>query len=159
MLGILASVYVLFMALSRSEAGLFVTLFINLYSLVLVFHWLGKIIYARRTELDYRPDKSPEREAAQTAFETVKKRKKCLASIYAQRHQVHGLPMLLAHIEGEDNSLEAHAWFHDELMQWDDKKLAVEHARFYIKALRSAGIHDIANQIQRESQYIDPTFS
>ncbi|MGH8119746.1 MAG: hypothetical protein ACRESK_03930, partial [Gammaproteobacteria bacterium] len=143
----------------HSGTGLFVTLFINLYSLVLVFHWLGKIIYARRTELDYRPDKSPERDAELATLETIKKRKKCLESIYAQRHQAYGLPVLLAYIDGEENRLEAHAWFHDELMQWDDKRLALDHARYYIKALRSASIHDIANQIQRDCLYIDPGFS
>lgn len=159
MLGLFAAGYVLLVVLYHSATGLFVTLFINLYSLVLVFHWLGKSIYAKRTELDYHPDKSPEREAEQTAFETIKKRKKCLGSIYAQRHKINGLPILLAHIDGEENGLEAHAWFHDELMQWDDKRLALDHGHFYITALRAASIHDIANQIQRDFQDIDPEFS
>ena len=159
MLGLFAAGYILLIALYHSGAGLFITLFINLYSLVLVYHWLGKVIYAKRNELDYRPDKSPEREAEQTALATIKRRKKCLGSIYAQRFKTNGLPILSAHIDAEENRLDAHAWFHDELMQWDDKRLALDHARLYIKALRSAGIQDSANQIQRNCQYIDPEFS
>ena len=158
MLGLFASGYILLIAFYHSGAGLFITLLINLYCLLLVFHWLGKVMYSKRNELDYRPDISPEREAEQTAFATLKKRKKCLESIYALSHKTNGLPILLEHIAGEQNQLDAHAWFHSELMQWDDQKLALNHGYFYIKALRTAGIHETASLIQRECRSIDPTF-
>ena len=158
MLGLFLSGYILFLVLYHAKTGLFITLFINLYTLVLIFHWLGKIIYAKRNELDYRPDKSPERDAEQLEYEIINTRKKCLGEIYAQRHKIDGLPILLAHINREANNLDAHTWFHDELMQWDDKKLALEHGYIYIQALKSAGRHDIAKKIQREFLEIDPSF-
>lgn len=130
-----------------------------LYGLVLIFHWIGKVIHANREELGYHPDKSPEREAENEADETMFKRKKCLVRVYKERRRENVLPVLLTYIDIEEDKLAAHAWYHSEMKQWDNKMLMIKHGYYYIRALREAGKHIVADLIQQECQAIDPTFS
>jgi len=159
MLGLLALTSFLIYKLDESGPGLFVALVMTLYALVLIFHWLGKIIYAKRGVLDYFPDLSPEREAEMAAHEILLNRKKCMDRVFRLRRQGSVIPIILAYIETEEDRLSAHQWFHNELMQWDNKKLAVKHGYYYVKVLREAGKPAVANAITQEFQSIDPTFS
>ncbi|MBF8270161.1 MAG: hypothetical protein HW386_1870, partial [Gammaproteobacteria bacterium] len=156
MWGMLAAGIALIVFLYRSGPGLFIALFATLYCLVLVFHWIGKIIYAKRQELDYRPDNSPEREAGKAAEALLQERKLRLERIFKERRRENILAVLLGHIEAEQDKLAAHAWYHAQMMQWDHKRLAVRHGQFYARALREAGKHIIADLIQQECQAVDP---
>jgi len=156
--GLLAVAVVLIVLFYRSGPGLFAAIFITLYSLLLVFHWIGRIIYAKREQLEYRPDNSPEREAERAAEELMQLRKQRLSRVFKERRRENILAVLLTHIESEEDKLAAHAWYHSELMRWDSKRLAVKHGQFYVKALRDSGKHVIADLIQKECQVIDPDF-
>ena len=156
--GLLAIAVVLIVLFYRSGPGLFAAIFITLYSLLLVFHWIGRIIYAKREALDYRPDNSPEREAERAAEELLQLRKQRLARVFKERRRENILAVLLTHIEAEEDKLAAHAWYHSELMRWDNKRLAIKHGQFYAKTLRDSGKHVIADLIQKECQVIDPDF-
>lgn len=158
LLGLLATAVVLIILFYQSGPGLFAAIFITLYSLLLVFHWIGRIIYTKREALDYRPDNSPEREAEKAAEELMVIRKQRLYRIYKERRRENILAVLLAHIEAEDDRLAAHAWYHSELMRWDNKRLAIKHGYHYIKSLRDAEKHVIADLILKECQVIDPDF-
>ena len=142
--------------LHRSQTGLFTSIFITLYSVVLVFLWIGKIIHARRLELGYLPDKSPEREAEQAAAALLQIRKNHLQRIFKERRRESALAVLLAIIDREEDKLAAHAWYHKEMMQWEHRRLAIRHAEYYIRALREAGKHIIADLIQQECMAADP---
>lgn len=157
--GLLAAAVVLIILFYRSGPGLFTAIFLALYSLLLMFHWIGKIIYDKREELGYRPHKSPEREAERAAEQLLLQRKQRLSRIYKERRRENSLAILLSHIESEDDKLAAHAWYHSELMQWDNKRLAVKHGLFYAKSLRAAGKHVIADLIMKECQEADPDLS
>jgi len=159
LLGILATGCVFLYLLYTSGAGLYIAIAVNLYCLVLVFHWLGKIIYVKREKLGYTPDKSPERQAEQINHEIVLQRKKHMDRVFSRRRQAVALPILLACIEEEENKLDAHAWYHADLMQWDNKRLGIRHAEFYIKALREAGNHVIADLVLQECREIYPEFT
>jgi len=154
--GVLGLGFMLILLLYRSGPGLFAAIFATLYSLVLIFHWIGRVIYAKRQELDYRPDNSPERAAEQAAEMLLQKRKHCLERVYKERRRENVLAVLLTHIEAEQDKLAAHAWYHAQMMLWDHKKLAVRHGFFYVRALREAGKHIIADLIQQECQAVDP---
>jgi hypothetical protein len=159
MMVIMASGIVLLNLLYKSEIGLFIAIFINLYSLVLIFYWIGRIIYLKREKLDFRPDKSPERGAEKVAGELLLYRKKRLARVFKERRRENVLLILLAYIEVEEDRLSAHAWYHAEMKQWKNKRLAIKHGPYYIRALREAEKHIIADLIQQECQAIDPSFS
>ena len=146
----------LIVLLHRSQTGLFTSIYITLYAVVLIFLWIGKIIHARREALGYRPDKSPEREAEKAAETLLHQRKHKLERIYKERRRENVLAVLLAHIEAEQDRLAAHAWYHAQMMQWDHRRLAIRHAEFYIRALREAGKHIIADLIQQECRAADP---
>ena len=159
MLVILAAGVYLIFRFYRSDAGLFTAILVTLYGLDLVFLCIGRIIYGKRMELEYKADKSPEREAEKSAEALLLHRKHCLARVFKERLRENVLAVLLAHIAAEEDNLGAHAWYHKELMQWQNKRLAVSHAKFYIRALREAGKHIIADLIQQECRLIDPDFS
>jgi len=142
--------------LHRSQAGLFTSIFIILYSVVLLFLWIGKIIHARREVIGYVPDKSPEREAEKAAETLLQLRKKHLQRIFKERRRENALAVLLAIIDEEEDKLAAHAWYHKEMMQWEHKRFALRHAEFYVRALREADKHIIADLIQQECMAADP---
>ena len=158
-LGVLYAGYALVVWFYESGPGIYVAVLFNLYSLMLVFHWLGRLIYTRRAVLDYRPDKSPERDAEAQEGVLVQQRKKQMDRIFQRRRQEIVLPILLACIEEEADKLGAHAWYHAQLMQWDHQGLALRHAPFYIRALREAGDTVLAGRIERECRAIYPDFS
>ena len=143
----------------KSGPVLFSAIFITLYGVVLMFLLLGKIIYSKRESLDYRPNKSPEREAEKAAEELLAFRKQRVTRIFKERRRENILAILLAHIEAEEDKLAAHAWYHSELMRWDSKRLALKHGKFYVQALRNEGKDVIAELIHKECQDIDPDFS
>ena len=158
-LGVLYAGYALVVWFYESGPGIYVAVLFNLYSLMLVFHWLGRLIYTRRAVLDYRPDKSPERDAEAQEGVLVQQRKKQMDRIFQRRRQEIVLPILLACIEEEADKLAAHAWYHAQLMQWDHQGLALRHAPFYIRALRETGDTVLAGRIERECREIYPEFS
>jgi len=159
MMGLLALGSFLIYKLYNSDSGLFIAVFITLYCLVLVFHLLGRVIHTKRIELDYFPEKTPERVAENIAHETLLKRKKCMDRVFRERLRGSVLPMILAYIESEEDRLAAHQWFHNELMQWDNKKLATQHGYHYVNALRDVGKTAIADDLTEEFISFDPTFS
>ena len=159
MMGLLTLATFLIYELFSSDTGLFIANFITLYCLVLVFHWLGRIIYENRNELDYFPDHTPERDAENLAHNIMLNRKKCMERVFKQRLRGSVLPIMLAYIETEEDKLAAHQWFHNELMQWDNKKLATQHGFHYVNVLRDAGKTAIANALTEEFKSFDPTFS
>ena len=158
-LGVLYAGYALVAWFYESAPGTYVAVLFNLYSLMLVFHWLGRLIYTRRAVLDYRPDHSPERTAEAEAEVLVQQRKQKMDRIFQRRRQEIVLPILLACIEEEADKLGAHAWYHAQLMQWDHQGLALRHAPFYIRALRETGDTVLAGRIERECREIYPEFS
>lgn len=159
MLGMLAAGIGFIVFSFKSGPVLFSAIFITLYGVVLMFLMLGRIIYSKREALDYRPDKSPEREAEIAAEALLAQRKHRLSRIFRERRRENILAVLLAHIEAEQDKLSAHAWYHLVLMRWDNKRLALKHGKYYIKALHNAEKHIIADLIQKECQDIDPDFS
>ena len=159
MLAMLAAGMGLIIKFYKSGPVLFTAVYVTMYCVVLVFIWIGKIIHSKREALDYHPHKSPERDAEKAEQELLGQRKQRLARMFKERRRENILAVLLAHIETEQDKLAAHAWYHSELMRWDSKRLALKHGRFYIKALRNAGKHIIADLIQKECQDIDPDFS
>lgn len=158
MLGLLALTSVLIFTLYSSNTGLFISIFITLYCLVLIFYWMGRIIYAKRAVLDYFPDQSPEREAEKLNHEILLNRKKCMDRVFRLRRKPGVVPIILAYIETEEDQLSAHQWFHDELMQWDNKNLAVKHGVFFIGVLREAGKSAAAEELVRVFKSIEPEF-
>lgn len=158
MLTLLALTSVLIFTLYSSNTGLFISIFITLYCLVLIFYWLGRIIYAKRDVFDYFPDQSPEREIEQLNHEIMLNRKKCMDRVFRMRRRPGIIPIILAYIETEEDRLSAHQWFHDQLMQWDNKNLAVKHGVFFIKVLREAGKTAVAEELMRVFKSIDPGF-
>ena len=143
----------------RIRSGLFSAIFLTLYGVALVFLLLGRIIHSKREALGYRPHISPEREAEKAAEELLAQRKQRMTRIFKERRRENILAVLLAHVEAEEDKLAAHAWYHSELMRWDSKRLAVKHGKYYVKALRNAEKHIVADLIQKECQDIDPDFS
>lgn len=156
MLTLLAAGIGLLVIFFRSGWGLFTASFITAYSVVLVFLWIGRIIYSQRNNLDYHPDLSPEREAEKKEAALLLERKRRLARIYKERRRESALAVLLNYIEAEEDRLTAHAWYHREMMQWPQKRLAVRHGHYYARALREAGKHIIADLIEQECRNADP---
>jgi hypothetical protein len=156
MLGLLATGCGLIYLLSQSRAGLFSAIFLSLYCVDLVFLSIGKVIYGKREALDYRPDVSPERAAERLAELLIQRRKHNLDRVFKERRREGALAVLLAHIDAEEDRLAAHAWYHKEMMQWGQKQLAVRHGQFYVRRLREAGKHIIADLIQQECRAVDP---
>lgn len=159
MLLAMATFVALIKALDRWEYGLFLSVFVTLYSVVLLFYWLGRMIYAKRQVFDHHPDKSPERKAEQKAFELAEKRGKCLQRVFEQRRLNNALNLILPHIEREEDQLSAHRWFHESMMEWDNKKAVIEHGRHYVKVLRSAGKTAAADYVIAQLKQVDPSFS
>ena len=159
MLVLLATTLGLIFLFYQNRTVLFGAIFLTLYCLDLVFLWVGRIIHARREALEFYPDKSPEREAEKAAEALLQERKSRLHRVFKQRRRENVLAILLAYIEAEQDKLAAHAWYHSELMRWDNKLLALKHAPFYIKSLRIAGKNIIADLIEQECRAIDPDFS
>lgn len=158
MLVLLATTLGLTFLFYQNGTALFGAIFLTLYCLDLVFLWIGRVIHARREALEFYPEKSPEREADQAAKALLQERKYRLHRVFKQRRRENVLAILLAYIEAEQDTLAAHAWYHAELMCWDNKRLALKHAPFYVKSLRIAGKNIIADLIQQECRAIDPDF-
>jgi len=160
-LGILGMLYLGYALVGwfyKSAPGLYTAVLFIGYILILVFHLLGRVIYLRREALDYRPDHSPERLAAAREEALIDVRKKHMDRIFKLRESERALPILLACIDTEEDKLAAHAWYHDQLMRWDRKWLALRHAPFYIRAMRDAGDVRSAERIERVCRDIHPDF-
>lgn len=160
-LGILGMLYLSYALISwfyKSGPGLYAAVLFIGYILVLMFHLLGRVIYLRREALDYLPDHSPERLAAAREAALIDARKKHMDRIFKLRESERALPILLACVETEEDKLAAHVWYHDQLMRWDQKWLALRHAPFYIRAMRDAGDVRSAERIERVCRDIHPDF-
>ena len=141
------------------QGWLFTALFVLFYNLLVVFHWLGRAIYARRDRFDFEPAISPERDAAFEEAERIRQRFRVLDRVYAQRRRPVAMRELLQYIATEPEPLTAHAWFHEQLMQWEKLRLPLEHARHYIAALRERGRHAEAEAILSRCQQADAGFT
>ncbi|NQZ08674.1 MAG: hypothetical protein HRT35_16085, partial [Algicola sp.] len=138
--------------------AVFGALFCSLYGVVVLFHWLGKIIYVKRQVFDYHPECSPEREAQEQADALDKKRHQILQTIHARIELDNVLSILLPYIETEDDRLAAHLWFHQELMHWERKKVALQHAEHYVKVLKVAGKTAKAEHLIEQMREVDSGF-
>ncbi|HEB59503.1 MAG TPA: hypothetical protein ENJ01_09795 [Gammaproteobacteria bacterium] len=142
-----------------AQGWLLAGLMVFFYNLLVVCHWLGKAIYAHRAQFAFEPAISPERDAAFEEAERVRQRFRVLDRVYAQRRQPHALGELLRNIENEPHPLDAHAWYHEQMMQWDNLKLPLEHARRYINTLRDAGNLTRAATVIAHCQQVDENFT
>ncbi len=121
------------------DTNIFFMVTFSLYSILLMFHWLGKIIYQRRRAFDYDAENSSESKAVIVATELEAKRELCLYRARREYPADNALAIVLKYIESEDDTLAAHRWFSDELLQLEHKGFAKRHSKEYYKALLLAG--------------------
>ncbi|NIP72645.1 MAG: hypothetical protein GWO16_06235, partial [Gammaproteobacteria bacterium] len=94
------------------------------------------------------PANAPEEAAAREEVEIRRRRERALARAYEQRRRPESaLRDLLACIREEGDGLEVHRWFHRELAQWNDRRVALAHARVFIPRLLEAGRTAEAEQV------------
>lgn len=118
----------------------FIGILIYLYTLVLGFHWVGHLMLAFRYELDIVPNASRDWDEERERLQLQKHRGQCLQLIYEQRHMNNVAALIDKHITlHESEPLQAHRWFHEKLVQWEDKRTAITHAAQYQKILEQAG--------------------
>lgn len=131
----------------------FIAIFLYLYSLILGFHWLGKLMREHRFELDILPDDNAQWDEQREQIALDKIRRFCLQRIHEQQLLNNVVAVIDTHItQHEKEPLTAHRWFHERLMQWENKQPAKLHAQQYIKVLQAAGKTAAAQMLREQME-------
>ncbi|NIR58274.1 MAG: hypothetical protein GWO02_01500 [Gammaproteobacteria bacterium] len=139
--------------------GAFPALAVSLYLMLVVFHLLGRAAFEGRSRLGLRAANAPEEHEARLAEETRRRYARMLDQVYDQRRPPErALGRLLELIRAEGDGLEAHGWFHRELMQWEDPRVGLAHAQVYLERLVAAGRAREAAEVLRACRAADEEF-
>jgi len=134
------------------KSNKFIAIFICLYTAVLVFHWLGKLIYQQRVIFDYHPRNSPERKKAKLDAELDNQREHHLYRAYREAEAERAIKVIVDYIAKEPDQLAAYQWFYQELKLRDKNKLTKAFGVAYASALKLQGKTARAEMITEQIQ-------
>lgn len=135
----------------------FLAIFVCNYSLVFFAHATARLMHEKRQEMDIIDATGADLEFEQEQKALNKLRNQCLQKIYNRREINTVVTLINQHIErDEQDAFIAHRWFHQQLMQWQDKSCAMAHGKEYISFLRASGKTAAADLL---TQQLDPQCS
>lgn len=103
----------------KSELGLFLSVFITLYFLMVSFHVIGLTLYTRRNKLGYATVYSPEQTQHEISENKQRSYHRVATNVYSQYRQPSTIGYLKRELSNE--SIESYDWFLNEIMSWDIK--------------------------------------
>lgn len=155
----LSLVYFLVSMFVSSGFGLFVSLLVFFYSLVMVSAWMGKLVYEQRHEIGFHAMESPEVQEQKELQAEQSRRNQVINQVYNLRKSPEqAMVQLQEGLKEEPNRRQALRWYHEQMMQWDVKKVPLANARLLIRELKLMGLKAEVDRVVDDCRKIDPEF-
>ena len=147
---LLKSVYI-------SGVGLFLSVLITLYLILVSFHIIGITLYINRRELGFVTAHSPEQDADDINEEKIKRYQRMSTNIYSRYRQPSALPYLIEQLKTEN--ITAYDWFYEEIMTWDIKpKFKRLFMQIYFSKLCETDLLKKTHEVYEDYIKLDPEF-
>ena len=133
----------------KTDFGLFISVFIALYSLMVSFRIIGLTLYKQRKKMGYATVHSPEQTQQALDDDRYHTYQHLLTNIYAQ----HRKPSTIDFLEKQllDEPHDAYDWFLNEIMSWDIKP---KFRRLFVQ-LYCRHFCENGDKVKAFNQYVD----
>ena len=128
---------------------------------LVMFSVLGGVLHARRFEVGFEPEHSPERRSRLDERDRNRERDRFIDQVFAEfRAGGRGNPFasIQQRANQSSNPLAEYAWIHDRVTTWPDPRLANRVAQELLPLLLSARRHGDALKLVRARLQTDPDF-
>jgi hypothetical protein len=125
------------------------------------FAALGGAVHARREQLGYEPEHSPERSRARADAEQARERNRFMEALFAQTRSgrlAEALESVRQRVLTADSAVAELSWIHDWATAWEDPRLANALAQDLLPRLLAFGRTGEALRITKARLQADPAF-
>jgi hypothetical protein len=125
------------------------------------FATLGGVIHARRLELGFDPEHSPERTRQRAMRERDRARDRFMDTVFAEFRSGsprNAFETIRRRVEASEDRLEEYAWIHECVVRWPDSRLAIRVAQAWLPLLLAAGRTGEALKVTKASIEADAGF-
>lgn len=148
-------------ALDSGQASLWLRIALLMLLWLEFFAALGGVIHARRLELGFEPEHSPERTRQRLVRERDRSRDRFMDEVFAESRSGstrNAFETIRRRIEASEDRLEEYSWIHERVARWPDPRLANRVAEAWLPLLLAAGRTGEAVRVAKARIEADPGF-